>query len=127
MSKPIASMMTQQIWSVGIDDTVQEVEKAMVSNRLSMVPVRDENGAVVGVVSSADILRFHAEKKDPTAVRAWQLCTYKPVEVTPDTEISAVAKMMVDRHIHHVLVVENEDIKGIVSSLDFVRTFIADE
>ena len=126
MSKPISSLMKHQVWSVDIDDTVDAVEQFLALKRLSLVPVRDSDGPVVGVISAADLLRFHAEKKDPSTVRAWQLCTFKPIEVSVGTSISEVARLMVERQIHHVLVMESGAIKGIVSSLDFVQTFVSE-
>ena len=79
----------------------------------------------LGVITASDLLRFHADKKNPLKVCAWQLCTYKPITVRPDATVSEVAGLMVEKSIHHVVVTEGADIQGVVSSLDFVRTFIS--
>ena len=125
MSQPISSLMERRVWSVGLDDTVQAIEAQMAAKRLSWVPVQESNGVVLGVISASDLLRFHADKKDPSKVCAWQLCTYKPITVRPDATVSEVAGLMVEKSIHHVVVTEGADIQGVVSSLDFVRTFIS--
>ena len=125
MSQAISSMMQRQVWSVGLDDTVQAIEAQMAAKRLSWVPVLESNGVVLGVISASDLLRFHADKKDPSKVCAWQLCTYKPITVRPDATVSEVARLIVEKSIHHVVVTEGADIQGVVSSLDFVRTFIS--
>ena len=52
-----------------------------------------------------------------------EICTYKPLSVSADTPIDDVARQMVARHIHHVVVTEQGRVAGVVSSLDFVRTF----
>jgi CBS domain-containing protein len=39
--------------------------------------------------------------------------------------LSDVARLMIDTNIHHVVVTEGEELKGVVSSMDFVRTFLA--
>ena len=121
MNKPISSMMTSQVWTANMDDTVESIEAFMNSHRLSWVPVREPNGTIVGAISSTDLLQFHARKKDPATVSAWQMCNYKPIAVRCDTSIGDVAKLMVERRIHHVVVTENDAIVGVVSSLDFVR------
>ena len=125
MSQEISSLMQREVCSVGPDDTVQAVEAQMVARGLSWVPVVDANGVVLGVISSVDLLRFHADGKEAAKVCAWQICTYKPIVVRPDTPVSEVARLMVETNVHHVVVTEGTDIKGVVSSFDFVRTFMA--
>ena len=127
MSQPISSLMHREVWSVGLDDTIQTVEAMMVARGLSWVPVVDAaNGAVLGVISSSDLLRFHADDKQPSKVHAWQLCTYRPICVRPQASVGEVAQLMIDSKIHHVVVTEGIDIEGVVSSLDFVRTFLGE-
>jgi signal-transduction protein with cAMP-binding, CBS, and nucleotidyltransferase domain len=124
MTQPISSLMQRRVWSVGFGDSVQAVEAQMVAKSLSWVPVLDSD-VVLGIISGSDLLRFHADKKDPSKVCAWQLCTYKPITVRADATVSEVAALMVEKNIHHVVVTEGADIQGVVSSLDFVRTFIS--
>ncbi len=125
MSQSISSLMQRQVWSVGLDETVQTVEAHMAAKSLSWVPVLESNGVVLGIISASDLLRFHADKKDPSKVCAWQLCTYKPITVRADATVGEVARLMVEKSIHHVVVTEGADIQGVLSSLDFVRTFIS--
>lgn len=128
MSKTIASMMTKQTVSVAMDDSILQVENVLRSNKLSAVPVLERiNGAALGIISLGDLTSFHFEKKDAGAVHAWEICSYKPVEVSPDTPAIEVARLMLSKGVHHILVIENRAIVGIVSSLDFVRQFIEDE
>lgn len=126
MKRPISSMMQRKVWTADIDDSVESVERLLADQGLSWVPVQESGGAIVGVVSAADLLQFHAHKRDAASVCAWQLCTYKPVAVAPDTDAGAVARLMVARGIHHVVVVEQDVLLGVVSSLDFVRRFASE-
>lgn len=124
MSQTLSSLMQRDVYWVSADDTMQAVESKMVAKGLSWVPVVDESGAVLGVISSIDLLRFHADGKEASVVCAWQICTYKPLLVRPDASLSEVARLMVEANIHHVVVMDGTDIRGVVSSLDFVRTFM---
>ncbi len=126
MSQPISSFMERQVWTVDMDDTVAEVESLFARQGLSWAPVLESKRTIVGVISASDLLQFHAQGKDPTAVRAWQRCSYKPITVSPDTPVSEVARLMLESKIHHVVVIDSEGIAGVVSSLDFVRTFLRD-
>jgi CBS domain-containing protein len=124
MSQTISSLMQHDVYSVSPDDTMRTVQALMAAKGLSWVPVVDSNGAVLGVISSADLLRFHADGKVASVICAWQICTYKPIMVRPNATLSEVARLMVETNIHHVVVAEGTDIKGVVSSFDFVRTFM---
>ena len=78
-----------------------------------------------GVISASDLVGFHAQGRDDAATRAWQMCSYKPIVVDPQTPVGIVTGLMVERGIHHVVVTDSNGIAGVVSSLDFVRTLIA--
>lgn len=125
MDKPISTIMQRIVNPAAMDDTVEEVERILNTHDFSCVPVVADNGAVVGILTSRDLLHFHATGKDPKAVHAWEICHYKPIEVRPDAPIADVAERMVNNRIHHIVVAENGAMKGIVSSLDFVRLFMA--
>ena len=126
MSEPISSFMERQVWTVDMDDTVAEVESLFARKGLSWAPVLESSRTIVGAISASDLLQFHALGQDPTAVRAWQRCSYKPISVSPDTPVREVARMMIESMVHHVVVTDSEGIAGVVSSLDFVRTFLRD-
>ena len=123
MNAPISSMMNSPVLTVSMDDKVQAIEQFMHRHHLSWVPVREPNGAIIGVVSAAELMQFHALKKDPAAVAAWQVCSYKPLTVSAEASIAEVARLMLEQRLHHVIVTDRGTSVGIVSSLDFVRRF----
>jgi len=126
MNTTISSLMQRRVWSVDMDDTIAQVDALLAEHGLSWAPVLDAGRAVVGVISATDLLQFHAQERDPATVRAWQLCTYKPISVDQATPLGEVARLMVERRIHHVVVTGDAGLVGVVSSLDFVRNCIAD-
>ena len=117
--------MEPQVCSVDMEDTIAAVEALFVRQALSWAPVLESNGTIVGAISASDLLQFNAQGLDPTAVQAWQRCSYKPISVSPDTPVSEVARLMIEIKIHHVVVTDSEGIAGVVSSLDFVQTFLS--
>ena len=124
MNPTISSLMQRKVWSVDIDARIDEVERLFAERRLSWAPVLESKRTVIGVISAADLMQLNAQARDPTSVRAWQLCTYKPISVGPEAPIGEVARLMVEHQIHHVIVSDHSGIVGVVSSMDFVRTFI---
>lgn len=124
MNKPIALLMNRHATTVDINDTIDKVEKIMNSHKSSCVLVIDWDQSCFGVISHPDIVRFHEMGKNPKTERAWELCTHKVIEVSPDTPASETAKLMLKNKIHHIVITENKLIKGIVSSTDFVREYL---
>jgi CBS domain-containing protein len=121
-----SALMEPRVRSVGLDDTVAAVQSFMVREGLSWVPVLAADGSAIGVLSAVDLLRFHENKRDAAVVPAWQLCTYKPVIVDPDAPVETVAALMSTHQVHHVVVMRDGQIEGVVSSLDVLKTLAAD-
>jgi CBS domain-containing protein len=127
MDKPISGMMTKSVWTVLEDDTVERVGDLMAQHRLSSVPVVDSKGAIFGIVSNADLLRFHDARGNPKVTRAWELCTFRPIEAGPTTPARQVAGMMVQHKVHHVVITDERKVIGYVSALDFVEQYLLHE
>ncbi len=140
-----ADLMQRNLITVHADDPVREIERVLVDAQVSSVPVLDECGAVLGVVSMRDVVRRYAESDEPAdadndddgddgefawahdeAPRAADLMATDFVQVAPRASIAEMARMMVDATTHRVLVVERERLLGLVSSMDVLRA-IADE
>ena len=121
MEKQISVLMTRVIRTVDFEDTIDKVDALLTELKVSAVPVVDHNGTLFGIISSLDLLHFFAARRNPRATRAWELCTYKPVSVCPETSVSEVASLMLGKRIHHILVIENGKLIGIVSAMDFVK------
>lgn len=126
MNAPITSLMSSPVISVGMDATVQAIEALMSEHRLSWVPVVEAEGAPVGVIALSDLMQSHIRKQDPAVVRAWQICHYRPITVSADTSVAEVARRMLAHDIHHVVVMRDGAMVGVVSALDFVRRFVGD-
>ncbi len=120
---PISTLMTVRTQTIAADDTVQAIEAFLTRQGLHWAPVLGDRGELIGVISDVDLVRFHFEKRDPLATAAWQLCSYRPLTVNPRATVQEVARLMVEAHLHHVVVAEDGAIRGVVSSLDFVKAF----
>lgn len=123
MTQPISSIMQKVVTSIGMDATVAEVETLLKSHHISSVPVFETDDVLLGLITTSDLMKFQAIGRDPGSTKAWEICSYRPLEVNPDTPLADVADLMLSHKIHHVVVVENGSIKGIVSSLDYVKLF----
>lgn len=107
--------------------------------KVSGAPVVDDEGRCIGVLSTTDFLHFAEKGKGapPTyeSVCSWQIVesqagsadrvadymNHDPVCVAPHTTIGDIARMMIDAHIHRVIVVDAvRHPIGIVSSTDIL-------
>lgn len=59
---PVSSFMTRNLTVVTPGDTVAEVLNLLVENHLTGLPVIDERGTCIGVISATDILGFESEQ-----------------------------------------------------------------
>lgn len=125
METQITAIMQKHVISVDMQDTIDKVEDILNSHELSSVPVIDSaRGDCFGIISSPDLVHFHTAKKNPKLVRAWEICTYKPIVISPETSVSDAARIMIQNRIHHLVISENKSIKGFVSSLDLIENYL---
>jgi signal-transduction protein with cAMP-binding, CBS, and nucleotidyltransferase domain len=80
---------------------------------------------VLGMLSAADMLHPEAARRDTGRLKARQVCAYKPLAVDADTPATEVARQMLERQVHHVVVMRQHDLPGVISALDFVKRFPA--
>jgi CBS domain-containing protein len=127
MNLRAADLMTTPVTAAQADQTVAAVAATMHQHRLSFVPVTEKaGGTVMGIISAADILHLEAARQDIERLKVWQVCAYKPLAVEPDTPATEVARQMLERQVHHVVVMRGHDLLGVISALDFVRRFLAE-
>lgn len=124
MAKAVSSIMQRVVRPVRMDDTIDAVEDMMRAHKVSSAPVYGEGSGILGIITTTDLVRLHATGKDSHAVKAWEVCTYKPLQVASDTPVAKVAELMLEHKVHHVLVMECGLAEGIVSALDFVKLYL---
>ena len=121
---PISKLMTKILHTSSEEDLIDKVAADMNRFHVYALPVVSADGRIFGIITANDLSRFQAAKKNPKTVRAWELCSYKPLRVSPDTPTTDVAKLMLTHHVHHILVSNEDNLYGIVSTFDFVQQYV---
>jgi len=119
--------MTRNIVKIDRETMICELEGLFISHKISAAPLIDKEGKLAGFVTKSDINRFHFTEGDPFYTRAWEIAT--PIVVTIDAEasIEEAANLMLEKHLHHLLVVNSkkpdnpETMAGLLSSFDFIK------
>lgn len=104
------------------DAPARQVATELAFHRFSGMPVTDEHGHVVGVISEADILGAMLEGKDLGALTASDVMTANPTIVRSSDEVNEVLELLEDRHVIRLPVVDNGRLVGIISRSDLIRT-----
>lgn len=144
LSLTAADIMSAAVVTIPGEMSLQGAARLLTRSHVSGAPVVDDAGRCIGVLSATDFVSW-AEKgpgaaKGPSASpgsfhTAWQVVdiddlpkdrvrsymTSDPVTVAPATSIGTLAHMMIDAHIHRLIVVDEHDRPiGIVSSTDIL-------
>jgi CBS domain-containing protein len=82
------------------------------------------NPEPVAVITESDITTTVAEGRDVNEVRIGELVGKEPVTIGPDATASAAAELMLSRGIHHLPVVEDDQLVGIVDMADTCRALL---
>lgn len=101
------------------DDTVELVARLLTKNRIGAVPVIDGKGKLVGVISERDIVRGLSETPAKVADRrVKELMTADVATCRPTDHVKDVMAVMARRHIRHLPVLENGELRDMLSQRD---------
>lgn len=141
-------IMQKDVVTVSADLPLIDVHRLFITDEIHGAPVVDEAGEVLGVISSADLLRAVAEEprsvegdylreliefSDPdwtfmpadarnriSGVRASDVMTCDVVQVPPDAPVAEIARALCENRVHRVLVMDESRLVGIISTFDLV-------
>ena len=133
------------IVSVPVSAPIADVQQVLADNRISGVPVTNEAGRIVGVISAKDLLDRYAEEGEPavagrpsyyatsddteevehferdeagTTLTAADVMTPEVYSVPATTRLRVLAKRMVEWNVHRVMVLERGRHIGLISTMD---------
>jgi len=131
----VRDYMTSAVVSVGPLASLPEVRDLLATRRLSAVPVIDEAGALVGVVSERDLLRRARAEMDAGANelrvevcgerRAADVMHQGVFTIDEGASLPRAARTMLDEHVHRLVVTRNGAAAGILSTRDAMKFLVA--
>lgn len=141
--------MTSNVKSIGPEESIQAATEILAEDNISGLPVVDENGKVIGIISSSDIVEFSNQSFVITLVKSsgWvspysnvaansdlkkgfemlktkkvkDIMTKKVVTVQETADIREVAKIMSKKNINRVPVVDHDGVLvGLITRSDLI-------
>jgi CBS domain-containing protein len=130
--KKVRDWMTREVASVRRNDKLAIADDVMRLGRIRHTPVlEDHSDDLVGIVSQRDLFRGalagalgygqHAQQKVMSMLVIKDIMATDPVTTTPDTPLADAARVMLERKIGCLPVVEDGRLVGILTESDFLR------
>ena len=117
----VRELMTREPTTVEPDATLGEVATLMKQGDCGSIPVV-EGGRLVGIVTDRDIvIRGVAAGTDPKTERVSTIMSADPVTIGPDDDVTDAEKVMADRQIRRLPVVEGGKLIGIIVTAQIAR------
>ncbi|MCK4503223.1 MAG: CBS domain-containing protein [Desulfuromonadales bacterium] len=139
-------IMSTDVVTVTRDTTLAALAKKFVETRFSNLPVLDETGALIGIISETDLIeqqrplhiptvmtlfdwvftfgnekRFQEEVDRVTAAVVGELYSKDPVVCSPDATVRDLAALMSQHKVHLLPVIDGGKMVGVVARLDLIR------
>jgi CBS domain-containing protein len=134
----VLDIMSIDVLTVSPEESLKAAARRMVEAGVSGLPVVDETGKLVGIITEADFLEREADRthrrlldallhKPGTVVEAetvGEVMSTHPVVIYPEASVTEAARVMSHHHVKRLPVIDDEGVlRGIISRGDVVTVF----
>ena len=121
MSYTVRDIMTRDVKTVRIDDTVRDAVRKMVKFRIGSVIVRQADRPV-GIITERDVLQKMVEPcLDPASVSARMIMSTPLIAISPSATLEEAARLMAGKGIKKLVVMERGKLVGVITTTDIAR------
>lgn len=144
-------IMNKKVITIKKDASINELSELLVNNKISGVPVLDENGNLAGIVSEGDIIvqnsdlhfpryfklldaiiyleslnKFKRSLQKHLATKVEDIMTVKVKTAGEDTPINEIADIMLDSRVNRLPVMDkNNKLVGIITRADILKSIVS--
>lgn len=123
MAQTIQDVMTHDPVSLSASAPVTEAAQAMRDSAIGDVIVLDDGNQICGIVTDRDIaVKVVADSKDASSTQLGEICTRDVTTLTPESSVGEAVKIMSERAIRRIPIVDGGRPVGIVSLGDLAVT-----
>ncbi len=112
----VSEIMTRDPQTAQFDSTLEEIATLMKDQDVGAIPVVDEDQELAGIITDRDIVvRCVAEGKDPSEITVEDVLSEDLSTVEPDTDVQEAARLMAEKQVRRLPVVEDGKLVGMIS------------
>ncbi|AVQ98816.1 CBS domain-containing protein [Oceanobacillus sp. M65] len=116
MHQQLRNIMTSDVFTVSSTQSIQDAAKIMSDNNIGAIPVVDQSGSMVGIITDRDItLRSTAQGEAANTPVSEVMTAQKIVQGTPDMDVHEAVQLMSQQQIRRLPVTENGHVIGMVA------------
>lgn len=119
--KTVAKVMSSDVATIHIDDTLANAVAIMHKNRYSCVIVMRDS-TPVGILTERDVVRLSPSVADPAVLTVGSVVKAALITATPDMSLPDAIKLMSTHKIRHLVIARQDRLLGIVTRHDLVKT-----
>ena len=121
--KNLLESKPKEIVSAAPDTSIEDAMNVLIQNNIGCLPILDDSGELVGIVSDKDIFRkVHETRGQYHSLSVADVMSTNLIVGLPDDDISYIAGIMRKNWIRHVPIVEEGEVVGLVSLRDILKT-----
>lgn len=127
-----SDLMNPEVLTVPDSLTVRDLARFLVDNDITGAPVVDREGRMIGVVSVVDVAEAVASGQsafgveDGTQVTVAEVLHPGVYTVAEEAGVAEIAKLLLEKHIHRLVVMRDERPVGVVSTSDLLGLLFED-
>lgn len=119
--RTVGQFMSTDLFIVQPNDLVDLAASVMDWRHIRHVPVEDNEGRLVGLVTHRALLRLLSSERKKSVITVQEIMVTDPVTVSPTTPTLEAIEIMRSNRVGCLLVTENDQLVGIVTSYDFLE------
>jgi CBS domain-containing protein len=119
----VTDVMNLKLVSVQPDESAQVAVVRMLESGVGSVLVCEDN-RLLGIFTERDVLRLAGDASDLAHVRVGDVMTRDVLSLGPDDDVLAAARLMGEKRIRHVPVVEGGNVIGVIGIRDVMRSLV---
>jgi CBS domain-containing protein len=119
----VRDAMSTVVLSIGPDHTLRQAARLMAARRVGAAVVIDPDSFGLGIITERDLMDSIGEGHDPDTEKASSHLTRDLVFAGPEWTIDDAAAAMVRGGFRHLVVIDSDEVVGIISVRDIVRVW----
>jgi len=120
--KAVGEIMTVEVHTLTTEKMVSEAAKTMSEHRITAIPVLKDD-KLVGIITETDIIkRVVVRGLDPATTKIGDVMSSNVITAPSETTVPAAAKLMEEKRIKKLPIVDDGRLKGIVTNTDLVKS-----